>query len=166
MDGFLDWWFREWKWALTTALAVYAAGISTYREVQSRQQWKPKLKVQLSLDIIAIYPEGTVPQVQVWVANHGRCDIHFNSNGVSLGVKGYEKALLVVDPRSNVTFPLTLKPGGSFYLMKEKAPLLEALRETKQGTSVEIRAFIFDALSRPFYSDWQVVSLAEKKASA
>jgi len=136
--------------------------LATYREIVSRGQWTPKLTVRLSMSIVAIYPEGTVPQFQIWIENHGRCDLLFNSNSVSIGMQGSDTALLVVDPVSNVKFPHTLKPGGSFYFMKERGPLLEALRRMPgAGASVAIRGVIWDAISRPFYSEWQDVPLAE-----
>ena len=103
------------------------------------------------MSIVAIYPEGKVPQFQIWIENHGRCDILFNSNSVSVGIEGSDTALLVVDPVSNVKFPHTLKPGGSFYFMKEREPL---------GVSVNIRGMLHDAILRPFYSAWESVALA------
>jgi hypothetical protein len=161
----IDWSQIDWKWLFTTTLALYAAVVATYREVVSRGQWRPNLKVRLSVSIVLIGNGETVPQVQVWIENHGRCDLLFNSNSVSVAVKGQDTAWLIADPMSNVSFPHTLKPGGSFYFLKERAPLIEALRAKHPGeTSVEMRASIFDAISRPFYSDWQDVSLTEETA--
>lgn len=152
--------------AFIAPIVSYAAVLSTYREISARRQWTPKLKVRLSLSIVLLVPGGTVPQVQIWIENHGRSDVLFNSNSVSVAVKGSDTALLIVDPVSNVSFPHTLKPGGSFYFLKEKSPLIEALRKAYPGhASVELRAVIHDAISRPFYSDWQAVPLTEQRRS-
>jgi hypothetical protein len=167
MNGItIDWSMIEWKWIITRLLAVYAAAVSTYREVSARRQWTPKVKVKLSLDIVALMESETIPHVQIWVENHGRCDMLFNSNSISVAVKGATTAWLITDPLTNVSFPYTLKPGGSFYFMKEKAPLIAALRNAHAGeASVELRAVIFDALSRPFYSEWVTVPLTEEEAT-
>ena len=122
----IDWSLIDWKWFFTTTLAVYAAVLATYREVVSRGQWKPDLKVRLSFSIVLVGDGRTIPQVQVWVENHGRCDILFNSNSVSIAAKGSDNACLLLDPISNVSFPHTLKPGGSFYFLKDKAPIIAA----------------------------------------
>lgn len=158
----IDWSLIDWKWVFTTLLAVYAAALATYREVVSRGQWVPRVKVRLSLDIVLFGGGRTVPQVQIWIENHGRSDTLFNSNSVSVAVKDATTAWLLADPICNVTFPHTLKPGGSFYFLKDREPLLAELRRAYPGqASVPLRAIMHDAISRPFYSDWQDVSLAE-----
>ena len=82
MNGItIDWSMIDWKWLLTTGLAVYAAVLSTYREVQSRQQWRARLKVRLNLNVIAMFGQAAVPQVQIWVENHGRSDVLFRLAG-------------------------------------------------------------------------------------
>lgn len=66
-----------------------------------------------------------------------------------------------MDPLSDAAFPLRLPPGGSYYLMKEKAPLLQAFKDVGLGDDIEIRAVVHDAINRPFYSDWQKVDLTK-----
>jgi hypothetical protein len=73
MNGItIDWSMIDWKWLVATELALYAAVLSTYREIQSRRQWRARLKVQLNLNVIAMMPQGPSPQMQIWVENHGR----------------------------------------------------------------------------------------------
>lgn len=159
MNGItIDWSMIDWKWLLTTGLAVYAAVLSTYREVQSRQQWRARLKVRLNLNVIAMFGQAAVPQVQVWVENHGRSDVLFNSASVSIGVEGCPRTLALLGPMTNTTFPHTLKPGGSFYVMQDRAALQEGLHRIGAGIPARIRALVHDAIDRPFYSDWQDVS--------
>jgi len=59
---------------------------------------------------------------------------------------------------TNTTFPHTLKPGGSFYVMQDRAALQEGLHRIGAGIPARIRALVHDAIDRPFYSDWQDVS--------
>jgi hypothetical protein len=149
----------DWKWIVTAALALYGAVVTTYRELQARLLWKPNAQLTLNLSIVAVHPGALVGQVQAWISNHGRSDIHFNSANFSIQVEGWDRNLFVVDPISNAQFPHTMKPGMSFYLMKEKAPLIENLRASGVGSRPRIRAVIYDALNRPYYSPWQVVDL-------
>lgn len=154
----IDWSQIDWKWVFTTMLAVYAAVLSTYREVQARKQWRARLKVQLNLNVLALLPGGPTPQVQIWVENHGRGDVLFNSPSVSIGVKGYGQTLVLLDPVCNVTFPHTLKPGGSFYVMQDRSALAEGLHKMGTANPAKIRALARDAIDRPFYSAWQTVT--------
>ena len=135
-----------------------AAVLSTYREVQSRQQWRARLKVRLNLNVIAMFGQAAVPQVQIWVENHGRSDVLFNSPSVSIGVKGCPGTLALLGPMTSTMFPHALKPGGSFYVMQDRAALREGLHKIGAGNRATIRALVHDAIDRPFYSDWQDVS--------
>jgi hypothetical protein len=131
----MDWITIRWdlidlKWVGTFLLALYGASLATYREVMACLERRAVVKVRLSLDIVMIGNGTTIPQTQIWVENHGRTDIIFNSNSVSIETKGYDKFLLMMDPLSNVQFPHTLKPGGSLYLMRDRKPFAEALEKT------------------------------------
>lgn len=154
----------DWRWIITALIALSAVGVAIYREVAAHRGKRTHLKVILSFDLLIFAGDGTpaVPHLQVRVENHGGTDITFNTNGVSLIVDGYGSYLLVVDPITNAKFPCVLKPGTSFYLMKEKAPFIESLRKMNLGSPVKVRALMQDAIVRPFYSDWVKVDLSKK----
>ena len=52
-------------------VAVYAAVLSTYREVQARRALKPKIKVQLITTMVLMDGDSSTPLMQVVVENHG-----------------------------------------------------------------------------------------------
>src|SRR5579872_3889983 len=110
---------ETWRWLGTTIVAFYAAIVATYREFIARRDKRVNIKVILSFDLIAIDLTGSVGHLQVRVENHGGTNITFKSNSVSLQVDGYERHLLVMEPISDVKFPVVLTPGTSYYLMKE-----------------------------------------------
>jgi len=162
MNGItIDWSMIDWKWVVTTALALYAAGISTFREYTNWRLWHPRIKVKLELGILAIYgPGDTAEQIQVWVENHGRTDILFNQGQLALTVKGSGQTLLSLDPVLSVAFPHTLKPGGSFHMMTDKVEMIRSVTEAYPGhESVQVRAVAYDAIGRTFRSKWQALNL-------
>ena len=158
---FIELWnWIDWKWFWTLVIAIYGAALATYREVMARRERRAFVKVSMSLAIVMAGDGHSRPQVQVDVQNHGHTDVIFNSNQFAVHIKGWKgKSLLAIDQMSNVNFPHTLKPSGSFWLMKDREHLISGLRDTNQGRRLKIRAVVFDAIGRPHRSGWQTVDV-------
>jgi hypothetical protein len=93
--------------------------------------------VRFSQTTIALLPRGAVRQVQIWVENHGRSEVVFNHANLSIGVKGSEEKLTLIGPTTDARFPVSLKPGGSFYVMRDKLELVKGLADMKGTPDVQ-----------------------------
>ena len=154
-----EWFLRHWNgltWGFTTVVAVYAAVLATYREVMSRREKRPNIRVRLFTNMLMIHGPGqTEPHIQVRVENHGYTELTFHSNTASLQVNGVDPWLLLWDNKvTDVTqWPHRLVPGASFYVMSKTQELRRALEEYHL-TQIELRAVVNDAVGRQFFSDW------------
>src|SRR5260221_2751820 len=123
-----DWLLQHWpvwKWIVTTIIAVYAAVLSTYREVMSRRDHTPKVLVRFIATMVIVRgPGNSANAVQVRVENHGRNELTFANNAISLQVKGVDQWFLLWDlAMTDVTdWPVRLQPGASYYVMAFRAP--------------------------------------------
>ena len=64
---FVDLWnWMDWKWFWTTLLALYGAGISTWREVQSRRDRKPDIRVKLHPNMVILDGTSAGPSRCAW----------------------------------------------------------------------------------------------------
>ena len=158
----LDWLFDQqgrfdWRWTITTALALYAASIASYRVYMSRRERNPSIKVIFSTTMVAMLGAQTVPHIQVRVENHGRRILAFDSNCASLEWKGTDGTrLLIWDDKitSVTTWPHRLGSGESFYIMCKTTPLREILQRRSVPDTTPLRAVVVDAIGRQFFSDW------------
>jgi hypothetical protein len=145
-----------WKWTLTTIIAVYAAVLSTYRELTARRDQAHKVQIKLFTTMVIVRAPGqTEPAIQIRVENHGRTELTFQNNAISLQVKGVDQWFLLWDlAMTDVTdWPHRLEGGTSYYVMAFKAPLF-ALLHNHHLARVTARAVVIDAIGRQFFSAW------------
>lgn len=137
--------------AITAAVAVYGAGLSTYSQIRRSREKKIRVKVSLSF---GFRPVGADigPQMLILAAmNHGEKPVMLTS--CALWLPG-NRRMVSIPQRSfdMVSLPHELKPGRScqqFFTMREIA---EALHENRWTGIVKLRAEYGDALGNHYRS--------------
>lgn len=146
----------DWRWIVTATVAAYAAAVATYREVAARKERLAHVQVMLYTNIVMIDGASSVPHVQVRVENHGKPDLTFDSNCISVEWRGNDNVQLLLWDcvRSVTVWPHRLSSGSSFYFMAPTEGLRDFFRGQNVYQNVEIRAVVSDAIGRKFFSEW------------
>jgi hypothetical protein len=147
----------DWRWIVTALVALYGAGIATYREYNSRREKRPHVKVMFFTSMVMMQGAHSSSCIQVRIENHGFSELSFDSNCTSLEWRGANGTrLLLWDGKvSNITsWPHRLSPGASFYLMSPAGDIKDTLNNMNVSENTDLRAIVSDGIGRQFFSNW------------
>ena len=158
---------EDTRWLITTLLAVWGAGLSTYHLLSLHLAKKPRIRVLLSKALIPSVPvtqlrgePELVPAVSILIKNHGRVDVRFEPLCCELQVKGSQKGRIVVNARHiDPQLPATINHGQNIKMVTKVSDLEQAIKELSSSRHREVRAIAIDAIGRCFTSKWMEMRL-------
>ena len=155
----------DWKWLLTSLVAVYGALLSTWNAWSAHRANKPKIRVLLNIEIIednsSEYFE--TQSINVIVQNHGLKDVSFGPDCLRVGIRDVPAAPFRPYPSSSKRFPVQLQPGTDFRLTCDVRDCRESLTVVPASKPLFIRALVHDQLDRQFKSDFQRLNIVEDR---
>ncbi|HYN07177.1 MAG TPA: hypothetical protein VES67_07280 [Vicinamibacterales bacterium] len=154
----------EWRWAITTAIAIYAAVLASYHAYIAWRDKRVNIRATLFTSMVAVSPGSKpVPHLSLVVENHGFLPATFSQTCGSLVVQGQKNRFLSAKPLTDVpSWPHVIQPGTSFFVGFEKSKLFPELQKAGVTFPARVRGAAVDQINRVYYSKW--VNLSDKDA--
>ena len=158
---------EDTRWLITTLLAVWGAGLSTYHVLSLHLAKKPRIRVLLRKAFIPAVPvtqlgrdPEVVPAVSILIENHGQVDMMFAPLCCELQVKGPRKSRIVVNARHvDPQLPATISYGRNIMMVTKVSDLSKNLKELSSSRHRKVRATAIDTIGRRFSSKWMEMRL-------
>lgn len=146
---------------VTTVLAVWGAGLSTYLQLTQR---KPRARVHLQHALVPALPmvvfgrdREIADALSLTLENYGQVDLTFDPLCCEFQVNGY-KSTIVLRPRIiDPSLPATIKHGQRLKVITLKDELISAFTAMNVSRPAHIRASVKDAIGREFRSRWVAI---------
>ncbi|MGH9515393.1 MAG: hypothetical protein ACRD3P_06910 [Terriglobales bacterium] len=140
------------QWVLTTAVALYGAGLSTYNVYVARKQSKRQINVKISYGCLTFGPTLGEDMIMITAANVGHRPITLDSVGLRLP---NGRSLINIQQEGSVPLPHPLKEGTSVTHWMPVTGVKESIRRGGTSGKVKLLAFYNDAVgvthkSKPF----------------
>jgi len=134
---------------ITLFLALWGAGLSTYKVISDHRKSVRKLKVNITFGF-RIKRRSTGPSVVILSAiNMRNRDVTLNSMGFILPDKRY---LLIVEPQSNVSFPYTLNEGKECSVWQTQKEFAEELETYGFSGKIKLKGYFKSATGKTYES--------------
>ena len=134
---------------ITLFIAIWGAGLSTYKVVSDYSKNARKLQVHI---VYGLLTQGNIvgPRtISISAQNTGYRDITLSSMGFILPDKKY---ILIVEPQSNVRFPYTLSEGKECSVWKTQKELAIELKKNGYSGKIKLRGYYRSAVGKIFNS--------------
>jgi hypothetical protein len=159
--------WHDGRWLVTTAIALWGAGLSTYREWTTRSQRIADVGVSFSTEGFApassLGLDDSTEQhqvVSVSVTNRGHVDTTFNPQCCRFEFAGFDGGAVLVPNLSEPRLPTTLKHGQGLRLVQAAYEFkLQAYGVTDAAGQFSARCCVTDAIGRSFFSPWSFVNI-------
>jgi hypothetical protein len=151
----------DFKWAFTTLIAVYGAGLATYQAWLRYLERYPKVRVTFHpTGMIALTPGvGSVDIVWVHLANVGFVDVFFRGTNCEVEIQGRTTRFILNQLQCDAAFPTALKPGDGFTITQTTGDFWEDLSKGNGSGFIRIRANVWDAVHTTHSSPWRDLDL-------
>jgi hypothetical protein len=152
---------EDFRWIVTTAIALWGAILATYQQVLLWTTRNPRLSVALQLGEIADapihvlgQPQKTVAAMAVNVTNRGRVNVRLEYDCCEIEVKGGKNRIGVQpDYCEPENLPATISAGNNLRINIRAKELFETIRQ-QFGYPAKMRIHIKDAIGRTYRSKW------------
>jgi len=142
----VDWINKE---NLTLFIAVWGAGLSTYKAVSDYRKNVRRVKVELSYGFISQANILGPMLIILSAANVGNREVILNSMGYLLPDG---KRSVTIEPQSDVRFPYALSEGKKCLVWKEQRRFAEELSKHGYSGKIKIRGYYQSATGEMFKS--------------
>lgn len=157
---------QDTRWIVTTIIALWGAGLATYREFVSM---RPVARVRLSRGVVLMpmFVAGEEPlredSFTVLIENRGKADLTFGRECCSVEIRN-DDVIGVGEVRSSQpNLPAMIGPGQSISITIGAAVFLDYMKRQKAlKPPYNVRALVSDAIGRQFKSKWLTVAEAKK----
>lgn len=138
----------EWQWAVTAAVAIYGALLSTYNAYIARKQSRTQIRVTVSYGFLTSGPNLSDDMLILSASNAGRHAVSLTSVGFVLPTKQQ----LVITSEGSSQLPHHLTEGTSITHWIPVREVARILRDRRFSGTVKITAFYNDAVGARHYS--------------
>lgn len=140
---------------ITLVIAVWGAGLSTYKVLSDYRTSKRTLKVEVTNGFISQGNEVSPPILNISAINIGFRDVTLNSVGFLLPDG---RKTIMMEQNTAVRFPYTLTEGNQCTVWKFRSKMAEELKKNGFLGKVELRGYYQSATgdyfkSKPFKFD-------------
>lgn len=139
----------EWQWAITAAVAIYGALLSTYNAYVARKQNRTDIRVTVKYGFFTSGPTLSDQVLFVEASNPGRRAITLTSVGVVLPTKQQ----LVITTQGSYPLPHNLTEGTSISHWISLREMSDIMRANRVAGTVKLRGFYNDAVGARHYSE-------------
>jgi hypothetical protein len=137
----------NWTAFIVPAVAIYGALLSTINLIAARRDKKAKIRIQMSLGYLAFLGSTSPEMALIEIINVGRDPVTINGIGMKLPDK---KALALLKPQSNVSFPHQLDFGKSCTVWTSVQELADQLCEEGYSRQIKLMPYCRDQIGREF----------------
>jgi hypothetical protein len=138
----------EWQWAVTTAVAMYGASLSTYNAYVARKQNRRQIRVTMSYGFLTFGPNLSDQMLILNASNPGQRDLSLTGVGILLPTK---QQLAILSEGSS-PLPHHLTQGTSITHWTPVQEMKRMLRDRNFPGTVNVTAYYSDAVGARHYS--------------
>jgi hypothetical protein len=139
----------NWQWIVTTIIAAYGAGLSTFNIWSARKKDRHQIKVKVTFGFLTSGPTLSEQMVFIDASNPG----HHPVTVTGVGLRLPDKRSLVLMASSGTELPHHLAEGTVCRHWMSLDGVKISLRETGFSSSVKVKGFYNDALGEDHLSD-------------
>jgi hypothetical protein len=153
------------KWIITTIIAVWGAGLSTYQFVMKLRERVPRVSVilRVRMEVLDEVTQERFDAFSIDVRNVGDRDVFFRDGSPSLEIGGLDEQFVLGGMSSNVRFPTTLRPNDGFRMFDDRDRLIELVRENLGNAPyAQVRANVHDSGGNVYRSEFVTFQLPRR----
>ena len=139
----------NWQWIVTTGIAAYAAGLSTYNAWAAWKRDRSQIKVTVTFGFLTSGPELSEQMLFIVASNLGSHPVTVTGAGLRLP----DKRSLVLLASTGTPMPHQLTEGTLCRHWMRLAEVKTSLRESGFSNTVKVKGFYSDAHGEDHLSD-------------